>query len=157
MISDDALLALCVWSEARGETPDGKAAVARVVLNRRKRRYQSDGTIPGTVLWPNQFSGFWFNFIDGQYQRVCHTRAEAEARAAAMLVDASHTSVWGACANIADAVDQGSYHAADGYAQITDDALLYLNPAIINPAHMPVWADPAKQVCVIGHHTFYRA
>lgn len=52
--SDEALAALTVYLEARGESFAGKLAVAAVIRNRMERRYQSDGTIAGTVLRPRQ-------------------------------------------------------------------------------------------------------
>lgn len=156
-MTDDDLLALCVWSEAAGEIPDGKAAVARVVLNRTKRRYMSDGTISGTVLWPNQFSGFYFATVDGHYTRVCHTVDEARLRAEAMLDLAREQTVWMACQNIAEAVTLGSYVPSKNYSDLTDEVVLYLNPDPRLVPHLPAWADPANLVCVIGHHQFYTA
>ena len=55
-MSDGDLLTLCVLQEAGNQVPDGMAAVARVVLNRTRRKYASDGTIAGTILGHDQFS-----------------------------------------------------------------------------------------------------
>jgi len=156
-MDDLTLLALAVWDEARGESDDGKAAVARVILNRKRLRYSSDGTIVGTVLHKDQFSGFWFDFVNGHYTRVCHTLEEAEARAGTLLAGAIQSPVWSDCRNVATDVTNDSYVATDGYTEMTDAAVLYLNPAIINPAHMPAWANEQNRVCTIGHHTFYHA
>lgn len=153
MIDDPTLLALCVYDEARGEDADGKAAVARVVLNRMRKRYASDGTVVGTVLRPGQFSGFWFDFVGGHYTRVCRTVAEAQERAENKLADAlKHPTSWAACASAATAVQAGTYHSP-AYDMLTDDAVLYLNPSISKAD----WATPDKHVCDIGHHAFYRA
>jgi spore germination cell wall hydrolase CwlJ-like protein len=54
-IDPNTLLAVAVLDEARGEIPEGRAAVAQVILNRMRLRYQSDGTIAGTVLHPEAF------------------------------------------------------------------------------------------------------
>lgn len=153
MINDATLLALCVYDEARGEDADGKAAVARVVLNRMKHHYSSDGTVAGTVLAPNQFSGFWFDMVKGHYTRVCHTLPEAWDRAENKLDDAlKHPAAWAACMAAASAVQAGTYHSP-AYDMLTDAAVLYLNPSISKAA----WATPDKHVCDIGHHAFYRA
>lgn len=156
-MDDLTLLALCVWSESRGEPDDGKAAVARVVLNRKRLRYTSDGTMVGTVLAKDQFSGFWFDMVDGKYARVCHTLEDAQARAGTLLAEAIKTDVWSDCRGVATDVTNDSYVAADGYTEMTDEVVLYLNPAIINPAHMPSWASAENRVCTIGHHEFFKA
>ncbi len=44
--------------EARGESLDGMIGVAEAIRNRANTKFFSDGTIRGTVLKPNQFSGW---------------------------------------------------------------------------------------------------
>lgn len=151
MMDATTLLALCIWSEAAGEQLAGKQAVAHVVLNRMAARYMSDGTVAGTVLYPNQFSGFWFSFINGKYTRICWSRDGAEHHAETMLLDAQHQAIWDACMDVAEAAMAGQLPAAPELAK----AVLYLNPAII--PKLPAWASPAKELCAVGHHTFYRA
>jgi len=149
-MDDTTLLALCIWSEAASESVAGKRAVAQVVLNRMHARYESDGTVAGTVLAPNQFSGFWFSMIEGAYKRVCWTRADAEQHAAGMLLRAQHQAIWDICADVAaDALD-GKLGADPALSQ----ALLYLNPTIL--PRLPAWADPANRVAAVGQHVFYR-
>lgn len=143
-------LALCIWDEARGETDAGKRAVAEVVLNRTAQKYSSDGTIRGTVLRPNQFSGFWFDMVDGRYQKVCHDIAAAEMRAIAKFATAKASKAWTACLAAADAALDPEHPRV-----LPAGAVLYLNPAII--PHLPAWANPAKALATIGHHTFYEA
>lgn len=58
LISDEGLAVATIWQEARGEPFLGKLAVAQVIKNRTLRKYNSDGTVPGTVLAPYQFSGW---------------------------------------------------------------------------------------------------
>jgi spore germination cell wall hydrolase CwlJ-like protein len=150
-MDDQTLLALCLWSEASGEPLEGKQAAAQVVLNRMRLHYMSDGTVPGTVLYPNQFSGFYFDFRDGKYTRVCWSRDDAEHHAEAMLLRAQHQAVWDVCLDVA--ID-----ALDGDMPLRPElerAVLYLNPAIL--PRLPAWASPAKQLCAIGRHTFYEA
>lgn len=56
---DEELLARLVWGEARGESIEGKLAVAHVVLNRVKSgRYGGKGGVKGVALKPWQFSCF---------------------------------------------------------------------------------------------------
>jgi N-acetylmuramoyl-L-alanine amidase len=57
MLLNRFLLALCVWREARGETPKGRRLVAQTILNRtRDKRWPN--TVTGVVLQPWQFSSF---------------------------------------------------------------------------------------------------
>ena len=60
---------LTIFGEARGEPFEGQVAVANVIRNRTRLKYQSDGTIEGTVLHPLAFS-LW-NTSDPQRIRVC--------------------------------------------------------------------------------------
>jgi len=152
-MDDASLLALCAFEEAAGEPDDGVAAVARVVLNRMRLRYASDGEVAGTVLAPDQFSWTAWEMSDGRYHRVCHTAAETAARAEALLVKAKGLPAqWARMRRITDDVVAGTYGGRD-YDRLTDDAVLYLNRRL----SQAVWATPARRVCDIGRHTFYRA
>lgn len=154
-MTDDDLFALCVYEEARGEIPEGRRAVARVIYNRIASRYFSDGTVAGTVLARDQFSWAWFDMVDGHYTRVCHTLADAEARAESLLAPAQAQMIWADCV---DAVSEGKpssgYQGGPQWQALAAEprALLYCNTAISHPA----WATPEKQVAVIGHHTFFK-
>lgn len=156
---DDAeLLTLCVFKEAAGEPQDGKAAVARVVLNRTNRKppYASDGTIAGTILRHAQFSWTSFDYVAGHYQEVAFTPAEVEARVERLLNEAlTYKSTWAACDDTAKDVLAGTYTGGDEYEKLGDEAVLYLNPSIVKP--LPKWADPAKLLAVIGGHHFFGA
>lgn len=57
------MLALCVWREARGESPLGKRLVAQVIVNRSKDK-RWPNTIVGVILQKKQFSSF--NASDSQ-------------------------------------------------------------------------------------------
>lgn len=51
------LLALCIWREARGETPRGRRLVGQVIVNRVcDKRWPN--TVEGVILQPWQFSSF---------------------------------------------------------------------------------------------------
>ena len=151
MISDADLLAVCIFCEANLEPDDGKAAVARVIRNRIALRYESDGTMTGTVLKYDQFSWAWFAFVSGKYTRISDTVDQAMSIAEYKLKTAPKAAL-ATCAQIGASVMAGTY-AGELYDKLTDDAVMYVNLDISKPA----WAIPSKQVCVIGRHTFYRA
>ena len=161
-MDDQTLFALCVWDEASGEPYEGKVAVARVIHNRMAAKYQSDGTVAGTVLKKFQFSGFWFTMEDGKYTQTEFDAAGAEAQAERLLVQATgarNASCWADCLRaVAQADPKNPTPWAKGLHPEWDKlaaeprALLYCNPAISHPT----WATPKAQVAVIFHHTFYK-
>ena len=153
-MDDNTLGALCVWDEARGEEQDGRAAVARVIKNRMRLKYESDGTVYGTVLRYHQFSGFWFTMQNGEYTPIAFDEDEAEIQARLLLTQAQRMLVWQDCLDAWSEVVAGTYEGED-YAHLTDDTVLYLNPGIVKT--LPVWATPETFVTRIGHHDFYRA
>jgi hypothetical protein len=164
-LTDEDLAALNVYQEADGEPDDGKAAVMRIVQNRIKKRYFSDGTILGTVLSKDQFSWAWFGFetvhsgtathviSTKEYVRLSWTLTEAQQHAETLLELAAPSDLTH-CSQIARAVVAGTY-TGPLYANLTDDAVLYLNPRILTK--LPTWAIPIRKICSIGHHDFYRA
>lgn len=159
-----ALLGLCVYEEAQGEPDEGKAAVARVVKNRMKRRFFSDGTIEGTVLAKDQFSWAWFDFVTRisgtgatkksvlKYERICHTNTEARALAEDKLKRALRRTLE-RCTVIGDAVMADTFRGPL-FDQLGDGAVSYLNPRILTK--LPKWVIPSALVVKIGHHDFYR-
>lgn len=162
MISDQDLLTLNCYEEARGELDDGVAAVAQVVLNRMQHKGpQSDGTIPGTILYPNAFSWTQWEMVEDshgewRYTKVAHTQQETLIRVQHRLNAAKlHVADWTRCARIAGEVVKGEYHT-QAFDALGPDAVSYYNPHIHGQA-TPKWATPAKRVCAIGHHDFFRA
>ena len=153
MIKDSDLVALCIYCEAWQESDDGKAAVARVILNRMRIPYESDGTVQGTILKYDQFSWAWFAFVNGKYTRISDNQQMALSVAEFKIRHAPLTAI-AKCAAIYAAVKSGTYKG-QAYEQMTDDAVLYLNPHIVE--HIPNWATPDKWVCSIGNHNFYKA
>lgn len=151
-MTDEDLFATMVFGEAAGEIHDGKVAVARVAHNRMARHYQSDGTVPGTILHPSAFSEFWFNFVDGQYERVAHTLKDAHTLASYLLTQAQKSNVWANCVKaVADSDWASGYVGGPDFQKLTQDTVLYCNTSISSPA----WANPANLVAVIGNHSFY--
>jgi spore germination cell wall hydrolase CwlJ-like protein len=171
-LTPDLLLALCLWSEAAREPRDGRIAVAKVVTNRMRDRYFSDGTVTGTVLAKDQFSGFWFSFnsLHG-YHRVANTIGGAMQQADRMLSDVvskCHPGsraqlLWAKCQALARAAVSGTldgYFAAEATGAEDDlhhleDALHYYNPAIVHDRPSFVMPGEANFLVAIGHHRFY--
>lgn len=149
-VSDADLLTLCVWTEAQGEPADGMAAVARVVQNRQHLRYQSDGTLQGTILRRSAFSAFGFDFADGAYHAA--PDAYSPARVQRMLAKAKANRAWAKCSAVIQSLQAGHYVGDAAYDRLTPDTVLYDNPRISHPA----WATPAAFVTAIGQHSFYR-
>lgn len=154
-MTDADLIALCAFQEANLEPDDGLAAVVRVILNRAKDLFQSDGSIPGTILHGNGTAFSWaaFSMVGGHYQRVANGPAEIAARATHLLASAQdYKAAWARAQRISQAVVAGAYHGPD-YDRLTDAAVMYANLALVSPP----WALPAKLICRIGHHSFYSA
>lgn len=153
---DDAqALALCAFMEANLEPDEGLAAIARVILNRMRLRYQSDGTVQGTIFHGDGVAFSWAAFAmkGGRYVRVAEGPQAIAARAETLLRQAqAWPKAWARACDITERVGAGTY-AGPLYDRLTDDAVLYLNPAI---SHAD-WALPEMFIERIGHHAFYRA
>jgi len=123
-----AILTIC--QEAAGESDDGKLAVAEVIRDRTLLRYQSDGTVAGTVLKPYQFSGW-------------NTRDPARLMSARLSIA---SPVFGACA-------RAWARACAEKTTLAKGAVLY------HAAHIeaPAWASASgiRLVTTIGAHLFY--
>jgi spore germination cell wall hydrolase CwlJ-like protein len=122
-------LAQAIYFEARGESKEGQAAVAQVVLNR-----VSSGLYPSTicgVVYQNRdhYDGCQFSFAcEGRSLRI----TEPDAWHAAVRIAASVMSGQTYLAQIGDATH---YHAD------------YVRPD---------WSYRLKKMDVIGHHIFYK-
>ncbi len=123
--SEDDLAALTIYLEARGESFAGKLAVAAVIRNRMKMKYQSDGTVKGTVLKYRQFEP-WNSQRPHQVLVNLNNRRMQESILAWQLVQ-------------------------DG-REVVDGAVLFYNPRI---ARTPRWARVGHKVATIGGHDFY--
>ncbi len=127
--SEKRCLAQAVYFEARGESEDGQAAVAQVVLNR-----MTSGLYPSTicgVVFQNRSHrhACQFSFAcDGRPLRV--REAEAWTEASRIAEDVLAGKTW--LAGIGDATH---YHAD------------YVRPR---------WARSLRKIDVIGKHIFYR-
>ena len=139
--------------EAGNQPDEGKAAVCRVILNREKLKYESDGTTQGTILKFDQFSWLWFAFVHGKYTRISDTPEQAMSIAEYKLKTAPYGAL-AHCEAICAQVEAGTFKGPL-YDELTPDTLLYANLDIIPKA--PIWADPGKFVVKIAAHSFYRA
>ncbi len=133
LVDDNALAIMTIWQEARGESMEGKVAVGEVIRNRMAQRVHSDGTIPGTVLAPYQFSGF--NTKDTN--RIPSFKLDTE------------NPQCGAC--------QRAWEMSAG-TNLTKGALYYYNPKAVRQLGYkdPEWATDDKYLVTIGNHQFYR-
>lgn len=123
--SPEDLAALTIYLEARGESFAGKMAVAAVIRNRMAMKYQSDGTIKGTVLKRKQFQP-WNRQQPLQVLANFNKRRMGDSLLAWRLVQ-------------------------DG-RNVVDGAVLFYNPRI---ARTPRWAKVGQKVATIGEHEFY--
>ena len=122
---------MTIWGEARGESFEGKVAVACVIRHRTERKYSSDGTIPGTVLRDRQFS--------------CWNANDPNRIKMATLDD--NDNVVEECLRAWRTSNNPDNDNVPG-------AVLYLNKSIVYP--LPNWAKEENEIRTIGAHTFYR-
>lgn len=140
-LSDPDLMALCIWSEARGESYDGMVAVGSVILNRVDYGQKHHGwgklygdSIQGVVLAKEQFSGF--NSNNREYGAVINKAKEAKAGE-----DPGVT--FGQCKTVSLSLINGTMgRTVHG---------IYYHTVDCNPP----WAKDMRLEIVIGLHRFY--
>lgn len=159
-MDDSELAATCIADEAANQPYEGKVAVGIVILNRMAHKYESDGSVPGTVLKHFQFSGFWFAMQAGHYTQVEFDQAGAENEADNLYGEFSRQPIWNDCVRAwADALaweDKRplSFTPGPQFRKLTYDTLLYYNPRV---CAAPAWATLDKLDAVIFQHDFYHA
>lgn len=136
VITDETIAALNIWMEARGESYEGKVAVAEVMRNRTKlSRWDLNKdkqiTAVEVVLAPYQFSGW--NTTDPN-------------RTKALLLDDTDPA-YQECVKAWRYVNRTPSDTVRG-------ATLYYNPKVIPVP--PAWAKPENKLAVVGNHHFYR-
>ncbi len=138
-LSDEDMLCLAIYGEARGEPYEGKVAVAWVIMNRHNNpNFPFRGnTLKDTILYPWQFSAF--NCSDPN-------RAKLEALAKNLDKAKENIPSLRESCEVARKVMSGEIPDPTGGADhyFAD----YIDP--------PEWADPDKEVAQIGRHKFYR-
>lgn len=155
-VSDsETLAALCIYTEAGNQPFEGKVAVGVVLRKRMADQYESDGSVPGTVLAYDQFSDFYFEMVNGRYTRVASTVQQATDRAQDILNDIDpDTQGWKDCVQAwQDSAPGSGYQAGPELVKLaeTPRAYNYVNLSISKP----VWASADKFVTKIGAHSFY--
>lgn len=134
LITDSALGYIAVWAESEGEPFEGKCAVAEVMQRRQRLKYQSDGTVAGTIAKRFQFS--FFNDDPGDNARLIR----------ALQLDSDDPIVL-------DCIRAWNAVSLPNYVEIVPGAVLYCNLAVVQPP----WAIGANFVRSIGRHSFYTA
>jgi len=124
-LTEEGLAALTVYMEAKGESFAGKLAVAAVIRNRMKMKYQSDGTVKGTVLKRSQFQP-WNTRQPHQVSFDLNKQRLRDSLLAWRLVQDGRDVVGG--------------------------AVLFYNPRIVRK---PYWARVSHKVATIGRHEFF--
>ncbi len=124
-LSDDRLAALTIYLESRGESFAGKLAVAAVIRNRMSARYQSDGTVKGTVLKRLQFQPW----NQAKPEDVRHKISESRMRDSLL-----------------------AWNMVQDGREIVQGALLFYNPRLVDT---PFWATVSHKVASIGGHEFF--
>lgn len=124
-----------IWGEARGEGPDGQAAVANVLLNRLQGGHYGK-SLQDVVMAKNQFEP-WNNAA---------TRAQLRSLSPQ---DPAYQKI----AQIFDQVSSGQT------PDITNGATHFVAPQAQAALgrKMPAWANPNTQTAEIGRHVFFKA
>lgn len=157
-LSDLDILTLNILMEARGEIPDGRAAVGRVMKNRVLKKYESHGDYESALMWHAAFSwteyDMWPPHAPKQKYIYVYDTPEKQI---SHILDCYKKGVlnpsWASCRNVAQEVLNGTYHSP-AYDRLDDDVVLYYAPS---SCHAPKWADPDKLVAVIGRQWFFHA
>ena len=127
------VMAGTVFGEARGEGPEGMVAVAKVILNRVRRKGWMGHNVEEVCLKQSR---------RGVHQFSCWNEADPnhDAIMDAGLSDEAFRYCWHACLQAIG--DQGD-----------DDVCHYYAPAV---AAEPSWAVGVEPAYTIGGHVFYR-
>lgn len=131
IVEDWQWVVLTIIQEAALESLKGKTMVAEVIRDRTETKYNSDGTVPGTILRSMQFSGWNTSNIG---------------RIAAAKLDLSHPAV----------VDSMTAYniAFKERSNLAMGANLY-HADYMNPYPEWVYAPNVKRLTQEGHHIFY--
>jgi N-acetylmuramoyl-L-alanine amidase len=136
--SDQEILAICCWGEARGCAFAGKLGVAFVVINRVKSGSEfGNGTVYSVVTKPYAFS--CFNEHDPNYASICRLFAYPDLY--------KNQSAWADCWFAASLVLE------EKCQDITLNALFYHDARLAGP---PADWGPVQQTVVLSGLMFYR-
>ena len=124
-----ALLMLCIYREARGESPDAQLGVAWTIKNRLALQGWMGKTYPAVILKPYQFSSF--NAGDPNATKFPITPTDLAFQPCLMAAKAAYDGL---------GVDP------------TSGATHYFDDSIAAPS----WTTGATKTIKIGHLTFYK-
>lgn len=129
LLEDWRLAVATIHMEAGGEPQEGRVAVAKVIRNRMRLGYASNGTVSSTVLRPYQFS--CWNTDSSLRDRACTLETGDSACEHARL----------------------AWIASEDSDVLPDDAVLYHATYVAPP-----WSRSPKVEFIkrIGAHLFYR-
>lgn len=133
LIADWQLIVATIIQEARLESLKGMTMVAEVIRDRTRTKFNSDGTIAGTILRAKQFSGW--------------NDSEDKVRIASVKIDLADNATQKALYAYKDAFENNTYYAMGANLYHAD----YMNP-------YPEWTKSPNVVRLTqeGHHIFYR-
>lgn len=139
-LSDEEILALTIYGEARGESPNGQIAVGCVIRNRVLSRGHDNIEYREVCLAPKQFS--CWNDNDPNFR---------------ILIEMSKTLLY---QNIQDPTFQQCLYFAQGIItevikDITNGSENYLTKNLFE--NRPEWAKNATNVQTIGSQVFFNA
>jgi Cell wall hydrolyses involved in spore germination len=143
-LPDDAIVALTLWGEARGEGPEGRIAVANVIRNRALCNRAAFGlTVRDVCLKPWQFSCWQSAGGAANFELLMDT--------ATLLADGKAPGpVLRECRWIARGLFTGEF------VDNTKGATHYLTSQLYRDAP-PAWAVNQRVLAAIGSHVFLRA
>lgn len=138
----DEVLALTLWGEARGESISGQVAIANVIINRFYKNMKKYKTIKDVCLEPFQFS--CWNKDDPNYSKLMEL---ADGIISHKINDASLKQ----CIAVSRCIIR------DEFLDNTKKAVNYMTTSLFNSPNKPSWARNAKNIIIIGNHTFFTA
>lgn len=167
--NDADWLAICLYTEASGESDDGKAAVAQVIKNRMANRFRENklnpawnGQIKQYVLAYAAFSYFWSSngrtrdivarSGDVENPNGAHWR-RAEQRGLRRMSEVKDSAIYKKCKLIAQQVLAGTYNGQANFQSVRANrgCNWYVNLRHARPA----WLNNLRRLVAVGNHTFY--
>lgn len=141
-LSDRDVLALTIWAEARGESLEGRVAVACVVRNRMALRRQ---TVRDVCLAPAQFS-CWATAGGAANYRALMAVVDAIVGGRVVPDQLVRECQW-----VADGILSGACR------DISRGADHYLTTTLLSSTAKPRWVTSMTWTATIGAHAFYRS
>lgn len=132
------LLAMLLWGECRGESADGKRAVANVVRNR--------------VLLSPKYGDGWVRVMLRPFQFSCFLTADPNASKLLRPTEHGSLETWQECGEVAEQVFGGTQpdptNGATHYCTIAAPRLTHVWP--------PAWTWAMQARGTVGAHAFFR-